>query len=119
MQAQKFDPTKPHGTIYGHPSAAFEQNGFLYTADHECLDAPAPPKNKTTPKSPVKNSDQFPGEKEFLQDILAGGPVSRTVIKRESEKKDLVWANVESAAAELRIMKYKEGAFNMWRLTAE
>lgn len=39
--AKKFDPSKPHGTVYGHPAAKFEQNGVVYKGDGEPLDPKA------------------------------------------------------------------------------
>ena len=38
---KKFDQSKPHGTVYGHPSAKFEQGGVVYKGDGTPLDPKA------------------------------------------------------------------------------
>lgn len=38
MAIKKFDPSKPHGTVFGHPKAKFEQNGIVYKGDGMPLD---------------------------------------------------------------------------------
>lgn len=34
----KFDPSKPHGLVYGISGAAFEQNGHLFTPTGELFE---------------------------------------------------------------------------------
>lgn len=37
-QQRKFDPSRPHGTVYGHISGKFEQGGILFGANGLPLD---------------------------------------------------------------------------------
>ncbi len=39
--AKKFDKSRPHGIVYGHPSAKFEQDGITYKGDGTPLDPKA------------------------------------------------------------------------------
>ena len=37
-QQKKFDPARPHGTVYGHLSGKFEQDGILYNGSGDPVD---------------------------------------------------------------------------------
>lgn len=117
MQPQKFDPTKNHGTVWGHAEAAFEQNGILYDALGEPLVAPEP--GSPILKKGVSEKKDLRPEELFLVKILAGGPVMQANIKKDSEKEDLVWTDVLSAAVDMGIKKFKQGSANMWKLPEE
>ena len=125
MQTQKFDPSKPHAMVYGHPEALYEQNGVLYGGDNNPVEdnegrldsAPKASKKAAAPATKDKQGDD-PIE-VFLSDLLEGGPILQMNVKKESEKKDFVWSDVLSAAAKMGIHKYKSGIANMWRLKGD
>lgn len=109
MQPQKFDPTKPHGTVWGHSSAQYIQNGVMYDASGCLIDVE---ENEESTESSSDNSK----EKEFLLRILNGGPVFQSLIKRDSEIENLIWSDVVAAGISIGIEKVKSGVSNTWQL---
>lgn len=119
MQAQKFDATKPHGTVYGHTEAVYEQDGVLFDGGGVALGGVTEPKKGPGPKkiaeTKKEGTEQSP-EELFLLDLLSGGPILQTNVKRESEKKGLIWSDVLTSAAKMQINKFKSGIANLWKL---
>ena len=111
MQAQKFDATKPHGTVFGHHEAQYVQNNVLYDATGEEIITDA----STTSSTATTTQDDAAGF--FLRNVLSGGPVLQGNIKRESEDAGLNWADVQDAALNLNVQKIKQGAASIWKLT--
>jgi len=107
MHIQKFDASKNHGTIYNHPEAMYEQNGQLY-------DAAGNPCDKT-----VESKAASGNTIDFLRDILDGGEMMQSNIKKESELQGLNWQDVQNAALELSITKTKVGNANLWKLAGD
>jgi hypothetical protein len=130
MQAQKFDPKKPHGLIYGSADAQYEQDGVLYAGDGQVVSEPgqeikpkqAPKATKVAdtkpeaPKSLEQASKSAGSVAEFLTNLLLGGPVLQVNIKREAESANQPWADVQSMCAEMNIEKIKKGTLVMWKL---
>jgi len=129
MQAQKFDPTKSHGVIYGHPEALYEQGGNLYTGEGRPTGAsktkaPSVDTSLTIPPS-VDTSLTIPEDgvlsdpiQIFLTSLLSGGPVMQVNIRRECEKEGLDWSDVLNISSEMNITKAKKGAMMMWQLVS-
>ena len=112
MQA-KLDQNRPYGQIWGHPEAQFEQDGKLYDSMGEAIS-----KERLT-RAAKEPDEELTDAKTFLLNILIGGPMLQGNIKRESEDANLVWSDVQDAANELKIHKFKNGAPPrnlMWRL---
>ena len=116
MQSQKFDATKPHGTIWGHPNAQYEQGGFLFDgAGFPVL----PEENGDAEDVDHSDENSDPGESSevlFIKNILSGGPVAQVNVKRESENQNLIWSRVQDAAIFLQVEKIRQGSFNVWKL---
>lgn len=125
MQTQKFDPSKPHAMVYGHPDALYEQDGILYGGDNNPVednegrrgDAPKASKKASAPK--VKADEEKSPVALFLSELLEGGPLLQNNVKKEAEKAGLEWSDVLSTAAEMSIQKYKSGIANMWKLKGD
>ena len=129
MQAQKFDPTKPHGMVYGHPEALYMQTNQLYGGDGLPLDDSG---QETKPKQALKTvkaakaisdepeaSKQASNAVEFLANLLEGGPVLQVNVKREAEGADIPWADMLSASAEMSIEKIRKGPLVQWKLPVQ
>ena len=111
MQTQKLDTKRPHGHIWGHPQASYEQDGKLFDGAGEILTGEAP-----MPPAPKVDMPKDALEIAFLKGLLAGGPMQQATIKRESENEHLIWTDILTAATKLPIEKYKQGTSNMWKL---
>lgn len=103
------DFKKPHGQIWGHPWATYEQDGVLY-------DAAGREKDDIGCKVDPDLKPEFDDPEEFLQHCLEGGPKVRDVVYKEAQEASLIWASVETVAAEMGIRKYKSGIKDMWQL---
>jgi hypothetical protein len=118
----KLDLTKPHGTVWGVHEAMYEQGGTLFGADGEPLgateDSAAPKAHQDPAEEPapdgVKSAIQA-----FLRVQLAGGPVAKNNLYRESQTEGFVFADVKSEAADMRIGITKKGGIEMWQLPAD
>lgn len=114
MQTQKMDFKKSYGTVYGHHSAAYEQDSKLYDGGGNLISEEA-----DAPKE-VEESEAEEGAAElFLHALLEGGPILQTNIKKESELKELNWQEVLNAAIKMDVVKYKQGLANVWKLNPE
>lgn len=66
-----------------------------------------PPEPEAPPRNP---------EKEFLVGFLAGGPIARTNVYRESENNHLEWEAVRIAFNELNGREYFQKGTPFWRI---
>lgn len=110
----KLDKSKDYGTVYGHLHASYEQGGVLFDAVGEQLSADRMSSTQPATEHMLELTES--SEATFLRNILAGGPVMRSNIKRESEALELVWSDVQNTAAELGVSQYKKGIQIMWQL---
>ena len=116
MQTQKLDFNKPHGVVYGHAAAMYEQDGALYAGDGTPIIGNAAIKSDTSVEEPIIDLEQ---EKEFLKNLLRGGEMLQTNVAKEAENMDLNWSQVKNASIELNILKTKQGNYNVWKLDGE
>lgn len=113
---------KPHGTVYGHATAAYEQDGLLYDAQYRSLNSYPELKPKPAPKPTLTGlvmPDPLENSKAFLRQILKENPLSKSVVYKESEASNQVWDNVRDAAIEMAIVKFTQNKLEMWRLPEE
>jgi hypothetical protein len=99
----KFDPKKPHGTITSHPWAHFEQNGILYDSQGQPMDQIAEPDDVIEEETPVVSNKKDFGliqAQDFLKNILADGPLARSVIFKECAANNQNWDKVKTAFAD-------------------
>jgi hypothetical protein len=106
----KFNLKEPYGTVYGHDSARYEQNGLLYDAQYKPL-IPEPPKPKTKAVTPAVDAAAA-----FLLQILKENPLSKSAIYKEAEANNQDWESVRNAALTLNIGKFQKNNLEMWRL---
>lgn len=109
----KLDRTKPFGTITGHKTARFEQNGLLYNIRGELLD---PPKPTPVQQDLIIETDSVDSGRRFLLHILRGGPMSKSVIYKVAEENNQPWDSVNKAADLLGITKFAYNKATMWKL---
>lgn len=114
MQA-KLDTNKSYGTVYGHINASYEQNGVLFDAAGNSLSG-----DKLKSTIPDNDEGKLTDEKTFLLNILVGGAVLQSNIKTQSEEVGLIWSEILTTAADMKITKTKvKGGGTLWRLPAE
>jgi hypothetical protein len=118
----KLDLTKPHGTVWGVHEAVYEQGGTLFGADGEPLGV----RSVTQALTPTADEQDAPAEtgvkaaiQAFLKHHLAGGPVAKNNLYRESQTEGFVFADVKSEAADMRIGITKKAGIEMWQLPAD
>lgn len=111
----KFDPTKPHGAITGHPTAFFEQEGVLFDGAGQPL---SEPKTSLKAKASAAATDdpKVESAKAFLRAVLAGGPVSKSAVFREAEANNQDWAAAKTAFVVLKGTEIKRGSEILWKL---
>jgi hypothetical protein len=112
------DKTKSYGTVHGHEWAKYIQNGTMYNEAGESYDEQSTDREeisefRKTPETIVQNA------REFLTEILAEGPMNRSEIVKEADKRGLDWNLVKSAAVEISVNSYKIRDNTFWRLKIE
>lgn len=129
----KIDLNKPHGVVYGHPYAAYEQNGHLYDGAGDRLVPEEPVQEskeeliQTVQANPeILDFDQSDAinyqerqAKDFLKGILREGPLTRTAIYKECEANNQNWDTVQKVFSDMggEALKIKNGLF--WKLKTE
>ena len=103
------DLEKSYGTIYNHSIAQYEQDGVLYGFDLKPL---------SMEKEIIENKPPEEIE-DYLKELLAGGAILQSNIKKESEMMGFNWFDVQNAGLKLNVTKYKVGVANMWKLPGE
>jgi len=127
MQTQKLDTKRSYGTVFNHDQIAYVQDGMCFDASGEFVKQDTvksvvkqvvekPIKKSSKKVQPTKTDKVNLDATSFLEDILSENPLSQSVIKKQSEAVGLIWADINQAAAELGIHKYKQGNINMWKL---
>ena len=117
MQLQKLDRKRNFGTVFNHDRIAYEQDGKQFDASgieiEQSLEKIVQ-KRESEPKPASKKGKLTPNE--FLGQLLAGGPIAQSVVKKAAEGAKLPWADVQLAAIDLGVEKYKQGPANIWKL---
>ena len=115
----KLDFDKPHGVVFGHAYAAYEQDGILYDGAGERIDKPEVKEEVETSGQEDAINYQARQAKDFLLGILKEGPVTRTAIYRECEANNQNWEEVQKAFADIggEAVRIKNGIF--WKLKSE
>ena len=108
------DKDRSHATIYGHPTAVFEQDGILYDGAGNPLKPPKKTKGDVIETAGVEKA------KEFLQHVLKENPLSKAAIFKASEESNQNWNEVRDAFLALGVQKFQYQNMEMWKLvTAE
>lgn len=99
----KFDPKKPYGMVTGHAWARFEQDGLLYDGQGKPEYSEQIEVIEIEPIEPVINEINFGinNAKDFLSNILADGPLPRSVIFKECNANNQNWDAVKTAFADM------------------
>lgn len=123
----KFDPKKPYGVITNHDWARFEQGGILYDCqgnpntdfDSQSLVGQMvedEPKEVDIIFSKEKKDYSLNNAKDFLTNILADGPLARSVIFKESSSNNQDWEKVKTAFADLGGEAFQRRNIIHWKL---
>lgn len=105
---QSLDKEREFGTIYGHHSAMFEQDGRLFGGDGKPAAAPEE-------DEPASEEETVAGT--WLRTQLAGGPVAQTELYKQCQIDSLNWDEVRNAANSMQVKKYKYRQVDTWKLT--
>jgi len=119
-----FDPHKPHGIIINHPAARYEQNGRLYDHGGRMIGISQPedpPEIEDTISAPRQLE---PGERdfaqeqarEFLNNILAEGPLRRAEIYKTANANNQPWEKVREAFAAMQGEVFNRKNALYWKL---
>ncbi len=121
-----FNEREPYGMVYGHPWARYEQNGVLYDPsgrnpdeDAREPEVPEPVVAEVADDEPGQRDFALESAKEFLRNILSGGPVTRSAVWQQADKNNQSWEKVEQAFDQLGGIKQKSGTWTYWKLPAE
>lgn len=135
----KLDVTKSYAIVTGHPTAKFEQGGRLFGGNMMALDVPDAPAEKQEEKEKAQDAaltaaaepgkkteadlngglvtDKVESAMTFLKTILAGGPITKTVIFGEAEKNNQLWEDVKNASLKLEVKRTMvKGKPEIWSL---
>jgi hypothetical protein len=119
------DKKRSYGVIYGG-EAKFEQDGIYFDSGGREIPSAAETSNTQTPAetraeedaqgvvSEIQTSVKC---QEFLRKALDGGPVLKSNLYRDSQEAGLVWADVKTACAEMRLRITTRKNQEFWQLT--
>ena len=121
----KLNTTRPYGTITGHETAKFEQDGILFDgAGNQLGEYTSKPTSKPTSKAAEStfetlNERAVANAAEFLKNLLAGGPMDKSIVFKEAENNNQHWDTIKIAFAELKGKTSKMGQATLWSLNRE
>ncbi len=101
----KLDFGRPHGLIYGHAQAKYEQNGILFNDAGDPVDASPGILADSAVGQTVSKRDAV----EFLRALLADRPVQVSQIQVASGKAGYGWRTVQRAKATIGAVAVKDG----------
>jgi hypothetical protein len=110
----ELDQTRPFGTVVGHATAKFEQDGKLFDARGRSLEREEPDAVKQ--RDMVIETDAVESARLFLLNVLAGGPLSKSVLYKVADENNQSWTDVTKAATLLGITKFTYNKATMWKL---
>ena len=120
MQLNK---NRAFGTVIGHESARYEQDGLLFDGAGKQLGefiAPKPAaKPGPKPKIEQKLSQAADNATLFLQNILSGGPIDKSVVFKEAENNLQNWDEVKNAFIRMGGKTSKRGEATLWSMSYE
>lgn len=113
----KFNPDRPYGIVTGHSVAQYEQEGLLFDGGGELITVEKTPKRKLS--LPVKDTEtindaQLASARAFLENILSGGPLDKSIVYKESENNNQRWETVKSAFAAMNGRTIQQGQSTLW-----
>lgn len=103
MNIEKLDQTRDYGTIFGHSTEKFEQDGRRYNASGFLVRSePAPPKEEAS-EGKAQSTDEaaLQEARDFLKSCLSAGALPRESVLRQAENLDVSLESVHEAAKEL------------------
>lgn len=109
---------RPYGVIVGHEWARYEQDGVLFDGNGNAQESSAliervSRRSKKEPEQDLKVANA----REFLKNLLAGGPVDKSSVYRECENNNQDWESVKKAFALMNGQVVERGSSKLWRLT--
>lgn len=113
----QLDKSKPFGTVIGHATARFEQDGTLFDAAGRPLGTPAQTHLEQADK--IIETDAVESARLFLLNVLRGGPLSKSTLYKVAEENNQLWSDVSKAAIILNITKFTFNKSTMWKLPEE
>ena len=114
----RLDRTKPYGVIYGHPTAAYEQDTLLYNGLGELIGTPKTVKENLADYDRIV-TDKMESARAFLLNILQGGPLSKSAIYKATEENNQDWPSVKQASDDLNLKKFTVQKNELWQITSE
>jgi len=116
----KLNFSQPYGTIMGHEVAHYEQNGILFDGAGNPIGGElAAAKKPAKPAPAAVSPDKYVANaQQFLNTLLTGGPIDKSVVFKEAEGNNQKWEHVKAAFA-LIGKEIKRGNTTLWALNLE
>lgn len=123
----KLDLKKPHGTITNHSWAKYEQDGILYDQQgypEGAFDTEEEAKEaklnfeieEVVLPDPVERDFLLEQARDFLTNILADGPLARSVIFKVAAANNQNWEKIKTAFADLGGEAFHKRNVIHWKL---
>lgn len=112
------DRTKSFGTITGHATAAYSQDGHLFDGSGYLITEDADKRMPVLIAKGIRAPDSLENAKMFLTNILADGPVAKSTVFEVAEKNNQPWDQITLAFNTLGLQSYAapKNRAMMWRL---
>lgn len=114
MEVQRLDTSKSYGTVIGHDSAMYEQDGKLFGGDMKLLK-----EEQADPVATQVSSTKPRNAEEFLKQLLDNTAMSKNNVYKEVQIQKQSWDKVQQAAAKLGVHIYQLKGVEMWKLTQD
>jgi len=108
----KLDTKTSYGHIFGNHAATYVQHGKFFDGAGNEIDEDGLVKDS----GDAKDLDKVEEAQNFLRILISDNAMSKAKIVKQSEVENLSWGDVKEAADLLNVIKYKQGAAEMWKL---
>lgn len=104
----QLDKRFPFSTVYGHASIKYEQGGLNFDKYGDQVKLP--------PRQEIIEHDDYISARDFLEQILKSGPLTKAKIFTAAEQNNQNWTQVKLASRDERFSKFKYGTSEAWKL---
>jgi len=112
----KLDKQRSYGTVMGHHTASYEQDGVLFDALGNAIDSLL---SENPVADAIIETDAVESAKAFLRVVLRGNPVNKSAIYKEAESNNQSWEDVKKAFSLLGGTTFTYNRATMWKLPTE
>lgn len=109
----KLDERRPYGIVHGDPQLKYFQDNKHFDQNMDMVEE----SDIRTPERTAPMADSaLNSAKQFLLNVLRGGPVSKANVYRATEDATLKWADVKEAAVQMRIRIAMVSKVEQWSI---